>query len=262
MGPIFPGMDPYLEDPTLWPDVHTSLSFAIRDQVQPLLGQQYSAVIIPYVAMETLAIASNRFIPDVGIVERETITPVRSSATAIAPAPLVGTVTTSLPTRYHRLEIRTVVDDLLVTAIEILSPVNKRPGIDAADAYERKRREIFQSNVHLMEIDLLRGGRRPEIVQPLPHDPYFIFLSRAERRPVIEIWPVRLDNPIPVVPIPLRYPDADIPLDLNAALALIYRSARYDFRINYRQPPPAPELAPEELAWAETLLRERGLRSV
>lgn len=261
MGPIFPGMDPYLEDPALWPDVHTSFFFAIRDQVQPLLGQQYSAVIVPYVAMETLAIAPNRFIPDVGIVERETVIPTRSSTATIAPAPLVGTVTTSIPTRYHRLEIRTVAEDLLVTAVEVLSPVNKRPGVDSADAYERKRHEIFQSNVHLMEIDLLRGGRRPEIVQPLPPDPYFIFLSRAERRPVIEIWPVRLEESIPIVPIPLRYPDEDVPLDLNAALALIYRSARYDFRIDYRQPPPPPELAPAEAAWMEALLRERGLRS-
>ena len=261
MGPIFPGMDPYLEDTAIWPDVHTSLSFAIRDQIQPLLGRQYSAVIIPYVATETLAIAPNRFIPAGGVFEREApLPPLRGEATAIAPAPLTGTVTMELPTRYHRLEIRTVTDDLLVTTIEILSPVNKRPGIDAADAYERKRREIFRSDAHLLEIDLLRGGRRPELVQPLPNAPYFIFLSRAARRPTIEIWPVALAKPIPIVPIPLRYPDADIPLDLNVALALIYRSARYDYRIDYRQTPPPPELPAEEAGWVDELLRTHGLR--
>jgi hypothetical protein len=254
-------MDPYLEAPTLWPDVHARLAIAISDQLQPLLGQQYSAVIIPYVATETLAIAPNRFIPDVGVLERELPLPTqRDSATAIAPAPLTGTVTMELPTRYHRLEIRTVGDDVLVTAIEILSPVNKRPGSDAADAYERKRREIFRSNAHLLEIDLLRGGRRPEIVQPLPDYPYFIFLSRAERRPAIEIWPIALREALPIVPIPLRYPDPDIPLDLNAAIALIYRSARYDYRIDYRQPLPPPELPAAEAAWVDELLHARGLR--
>lgn len=261
MGPIFPSMDPYLEDPAHWPDFHARLAIAMSDQIQPLIGPHYSAVIVPYTVTETIAITPNRFVPDLGVVEREPPMSPRVGSTTIAAAPLTGTIAMEIPTRYHQLEIRTAGNDTLVTAVEVLSPVNKRPGADAADAYERKRHEIFQSNVHLMEIDLLRGGRRPEIVQPLPPDPYFIFLSRAERRPVIEIWPVRLEESIPIVPIPLRYPDEDVPLDLNAALALIYRSARYDFRIDYRQPPPPPELAPAEAAWMEALLRERGLRS-
>ena len=262
MEPIFPGMDPYLEASAFWPDVHARLAIAISDQIQPLLGQQYSAVIIPYVATETLAIAPNRFIPDVGIFDREPpVPPLRGGATAIAPAPLTGTVTMELPTRYHRLEIRTVTDDVLVTAIEILPPVNKRPGVESADAYERKRREIFRSNAHLLEIDLLRGGRRPELVQPLPNAAYFIFLSRAERRPTIEIWPIALSDRLPIVPIPLRYPDEDIPLDLNVAIAQIYTSARYDYRIDYRQPPPAPELDSAEAAWVDELLRANTLRT-
>ncbi len=97
-------------------------------------------------------------------------------------------------------------------------------------------------------------------MQPLPDAPYFIFLSRAERRPTIEIWPVALAQPIPTIPIPLRYPDVDIPLDLNAALALIYRSARYDYRIDYRQTPPPPELSAEEAGWVDELLHAHGLR--
>lgn len=260
MEPVFPGMDPYLEAPALWPDVHARLAFAISDQIQPLLSPRYTAVIEPYVALESIAIAPTRFtIPDVGLFDRESSAPVRG-ATAIAPAPLTGTVTLDVPTRYGRIEIRTVGDETLVTAIELLSPVNKRPGADAADAYERKRRELFGSAAHLLEIDLLRGGRRPELVDPLPEAPYFIFLSRAERRPVIEIWPLTLRAPIPLVPIPLRHPDPDIPLDLTQALARIYASARYDLRIDYRQAPPPPELPADDAAWLDAHLRERGLR--
>ena len=164
------------------------------------------------------------------------------------------------PTRYHRIEIRPVGEETLVTAIEILPPVNKRPGADAADAYERKRREVFNSDAHLLEIDLLRGGRRPALLEPLPDAPYFIFLNRANRRPLIEIWPLRLQEPIPIVPIPLQWPDPDIPLDLNKAIAQAYHNARDDLRIHYSQPPPPPELSDEQATWLDDLLRARGLR--
>src|SRR3712207_6918114 len=51
---------------------------------------------------------------------------------------------------------------------ELLSPVNKRPGAEGADAYDRKRREILRSEAHLLEVDLLRGGRRPALMTSLP----------------------------------------------------------------------------------------------
>ena len=83
-------------------------------------------------------------------------------------------------------------DQVLVTAIELLSPANKRPGADGAEAYEKKRQELFASTAHLLELDLLRAGRRPQVARPLPEAPYFIFLSRMQRRPNIEIWPLSL----------------------------------------------------------------------
>ena len=261
MEPIFPGMDPYLEEPALWPDVHHELSSSIRNQIQPLLSPRYIAAIEPYVAMETIEIVPARsVVPDIAVIERERTGNTGGVATAIAPAPLTGTVALEIPTRYHRIEIRRVGEGTLVTAIEILSPVNKRPGADAADAYDRKRRQIFNSDAHLLEIDLLRGGRRPALLQPLPDDPYFIFLSRVEERPLIRIWPLPLRKPIPIVPIPLQWPDPDIPLDLNDALARAYRSARYDLRIDYRQTPPPPELPAEDAAWLDSHLRARALR--
>ena len=42
---IFPGMDPYLESPQLWPGVHAALIVYIRDQLQPLLRPRYLAAI-------------------------------------------------------------------------------------------------------------------------------------------------------------------------------------------------------------------------
>ena len=147
-----------------------------------------------------------------------------------------------------------------MTLVEVLSPVNKRPGLDSADAYERKRAEVFRSAVHLLEIDLLRAGRRPALATPWPEADYAVILSRAEERPTVGIWPLRLADPLPIVPVPLRAPDADVALDLGAVLRHIYANARYDLQLDYRQAPPLPELSQDEGRWLDAALRERGLR--
>jgi hypothetical protein len=80
-------MDPYLEQPTMWPDVHNRLMFAICDQIQPLLSPRYAAVLKPYVAYEAIDIATTRtLVPDVGVLEQRSEAP-ESAAVAIAPAP-------------------------------------------------------------------------------------------------------------------------------------------------------------------------------
>ncbi len=40
----FPGMDPYIERPAIWPDFHDSVIAAIRGVLQPLLRPRYAAV--------------------------------------------------------------------------------------------------------------------------------------------------------------------------------------------------------------------------
>lgn len=263
MEPPFPGMDPYLERSSLWPDVHTGVITAIRDYLQARIAPAYIAQITPYVALEQIEIASPRraLVPDVGVYEREAPGDAAVAAVIDAP-PLLGAAVVAIPTRYARIEIRAINNETLVTAIELLSPVNKRPGADGADAYEQKRQELFQSGVHLLEIDLLRGGRRPHLARPnpLPDDPYFVFLSRAERWPEIAIWPCPLQKPLPTVPVPLRRPDPDVALPLTTLLHQVYRSARYDLQIDYRAVPPPPDLRPAEHTWLAAHLRERGLR--
>ena len=257
----FPGMDPYLEAPGFWPDVHHRLITVLCDQILAQLQPHYTAVITPYVAFENLEITPVRVavMPDVGILETD-LPATASTPTTVAPAPLIVTAAMHVPTRYARLEIRTVGNEALVTAIELLSPVNKRPGVDGADAYEQKRQELFRSEAHLLELDLLRNGKRPQTATPLPDAPYFILLSRAERRPQLEVWPLSLRTPILPVPVPVRRPDPDVVLDLGAALRQIYRSARYERRMNYRADPPPPAMAPDDAAWLDAHMRERGLR--
>jgi hypothetical protein len=243
-------MDPYLENPHLWPDVHHSLIVIISNQIQRQLNPNCVAVINPYVITESIEISSARNPePDVAVWQ---------------PAPLTRPAEMNIPTRYARLEIRTAGDETLITAVELLSPANKRAGMTeaaGAAAYDTKRQELFRTSAHLLEIDLLRNGVRPLVARPLPDYSYFIFLSRAERRPTIEIWPIGLREALPVVPVPLRRPDPDVALDLGAALRQIYNSARYERRIDYRTDPPLPALPAEDIAWLDALLHEHGLRN-
>jgi hypothetical protein len=161
------------------------------------------------------------------------------------------------PFRQHSIEIYTTLDQELVTVIEILSPVNKRSGHEAHEHYMRKRRQILNSDgVHLLEIDLLRGGRRPTLARPVPEAPYYIMLSRIETRPRVLVWPIQLHEPLPAVTIPLRQPDPDITLDLQPALTAVYDDGAYDIQLDYTKPVPPPPLSAHQQTWVDQLLHQ------
>jgi len=155
--------------------------------------------------------------------------------------------------RLANVEVREAGTDTLVTAIEILSPINKRPGQER-QKYLHKRRELLRSEVHVMELDLLRGGERSPLETPLPLAPYYVTLARADNRPSVDAWPIQLAARLPVLPVPLSAPDPDVPLDLGAVVQAVYERGGYATRIDYRQPAPLPPLEPEQQAWVEQLL--------
>lgn len=235
----FPGMDPYLEDAEIWEDFHASLAAEIRDQLTPHLLPRYYAALIPRITYDE--VTSER--------------PMRRRGSPIAPAPVLGRVALEVPVKEQSIEIRETDTRRLITAIEILSPVNKRPGHDAFEAYRRKRRDLLRTDAHILEIDLLRAGTRPPLTTPLPPAPYFVILSRGDRRPRVEIWPLKIQEAIPAMPVPLSAPDPDVPLDLGKAIQAIYDRAGYEVRIDYAKPAPKPPLPAEDLAWIEERLR-------
>ena len=109
-----------------------------------------------------------------------------------------------LPLRLFTVEVLETGTLELVTAIEILSPVNKQAGRESHDEYLRKRRELLRSSVHLIEIDLLRQGRRPPLGRPAPAAPYYVVLSRGDRRPYVDVWPIQLCDKLPRFPSRFR----------------------------------------------------------
>lgn len=238
----FPGMDPYIESPELWSDFHNNLASEIQAYLNRHIQPRYFARLTPYVTYEVVEIGQGYGVrPDVGIWHLQPA-PGESAVgvTTVTPAPVESLVPMEIPLRLHRVEIRTTAQQQLVTVIEILSPVNKRPGHQAYRAYRRKRRDLLHSEVHLLEIDLLRGGERPPLERPVPVAAYYVVLSRAERRPRVEVWPIQLWDRLPVVPMPLLQPDPDVPLDLAAVVASVYERGAYAQQIAYHQSPPPP----------------------
>lgn len=121
--------------------------------------------------------------------------------------------------------------------------------------YRQKRQRLYQAGIHLLEVDLLRRGTRPFAHPRLPDAAYAIALTRA-RSNVMDVWPLGVQDPLPIVPVPLRSPDSDVPLPLTEVMAAIYDEAAYDLSIDYRQMPPPPALLAVDALWLQTLLTQ------
>lgn len=262
MEPPFPGMDPYLESPTYWASFHHHLAEEGMTMLNTCLSSKYFADVEVRASLEEVGImAAIDVYPDVAVLERES----QSSTTAVTPVISAPLQRLALPTeRIHSrtVQIRLTSDNTLVTAIALLSPDNKRGR--GLEQYRHKRTRLLSSPCHLVEIDLLRRGQRPgwEVEDP-PLDAAYVCLvnrARPDHLRVSEIWPVALKEPLPTLPIPLLSPDPDVLLDLTMALRHIYVRARYERRINYRADPPPPDLSPDDAAWLDAHLRQRGLR--
>jgi hypothetical protein len=264
-------MDPYLEG-HLWTDVHHALADEIRRRLAAQLRPRYVARLATRYVAETSGVGPTRILfPDVDVTIAQQMREVKMAYEAkvrteppIVPPPLVFTLPTLPQIKLVTVEIRDARRDRLIASIEILSPVNKGDGFAE---YQAKRQTVLHSLAHLLEIDLLRRGYRPvpfdhvsEEDRPLVDGAvYFCFLTRSSARNKVEVWPIPLREPLPVVPVPLVAPDPDAALDLGAALRTIYDEAAYDLSIDYRQPP-EPSLSGADATWADALLREKGIR--
>jgi hypothetical protein len=257
-------MDPYLEAPQRWLDFHNDLAAEIRTALNRVLDPRYFATLTSYIAYETVAISPRprqQRQSDVGVV-RLPPTPIDAAGTVatIVPAPVESSIPWEIPLMLDRVEILATEGEKLITVIEILSPSNKRLSHDDGREYQRKRRELFRSSVHLLEIDLLRGGERMPLEEPVPAAPYYVMLSREHCRPRVQVWPIQRSDPLPTVPVPVSEGDPDVPLDLGAVVASVYERGAYERRLDYAIAPPPPALSEADAAWLDGLLREQGRR--
>lgn len=265
-------MDPWLE--RRWGDVHQAVITYARDQLQGRLPAGLRAVMQERIVLEALPPSRTTFYPDVHVVEeplrRESAGGVAvAEAVAEAPAPPAMAAEPIL-VRYHQrppvegfIEILDATSgDRVVTVIEFLSPWNKRPG-PGQDEYLRKQRQLLEARTSLVEIDLVRTGRRvmvvPEEQLPPSHrTTYRVTVTRGHRPGEAEVYRVSLREPLPSIRVPLRPTDQDVWLELQPLIEQAYRNGRYELT-DYRQDPDPP-LDAADGAWADEILRGKGLR--
>ena len=260
----FPGMDPWLEDPVGWGDVHDGLIGRMRAALNAILPPEYVARGVErcYVVQPERDI-----VPDLTI-HRQPSTRVQSPSNggvALASDPSLLVSLAPLEMRETFLEILSVRDGhQVVTVMEVLSPSNKAPGSKGLRLYRKKQREVIAARKHLIEIDLLRAGEHVAIVprETLLRETqwdYLVCLYRAGQSHQLQVWPTTLRNRLPRIDIPLDTGVPDVVLDLQEAFDRNYAEGAYSRDINYRQDP-IPPLGQEDAAWANVLLQQKGLR--
>lgn len=256
----FPGMNPYLERPDLWPEVHSRLLVALADALNPQLLPRYRAALDRRVyrldGQESLLVG----IPDVTVEGRSTTQPFPSAAkgelaappasaavAVLSPAhhPLSVQVPMALEVRETYLEIQATATQEVITAVELLSPANKRTGTGRS-VYEAKRQQILASRSHFVEIDLLRAGEPMALLGPLPISSYRILVSRSENRPQADLYGWNLPDTLPTFPLPLRSGDLEPEIDLKSLLDQVYDRAGYHFVLDYTLLPTPPFSATEQ----------------
>jgi hypothetical protein len=256
-------MDSYLEAPWIWPDVHHGLISESQAALNRHLRPRYVA------RMELRVYISDdddpgrtALVPDlrveIGPKRKGTKKP-KSELALAATEPLIVPTLMDEEVEEAFLKIIHVESESLVTLIEVLSPTNKIRGSRGRASFMAKRHETMNTDVHWVEIDLLRAGVPSVTDPPLRPSDYRILSSRADQRTRTRYWPIGVRQALPVIPIPLRGKDSDVPLDLGAVFRAVYDRAAYDVSVDYRKAP-RPPLRGEDAKWARELLRSRQQR--
>lgn len=246
MASPFPGMDPYLESPAFWPDFHATFINCWREAIADRLPDDYEARIDERVTLVDSSFEPEQalhrikaILPDVAIT-RGDAGPVSSpgTTTGLLEPVAIPLVLEPDEVRETNIEIRHRPDRTLVAVLELLSPTNKT-GLGRSE-YLKKRGALLQQPVHLVELDLLVGGDRLPAARPMPPGDYFYLVARSDKRPWASVYPWKVRDRLPRVPIPLRAPDADITVDLADVFATTYERGRYFRSLGYGEAPSAP----------------------
>jgi hypothetical protein len=245
----FPGVDPYVEAEGYWPDFHSSFMNCWREALNDVLPNHYDARIEERLNLVELpAEKVKRIEPDVVITGRGSSSP----GVVAVPAGIGVLEPVTIPliieeeTRETFIEIRRHPERSVVATLELLSPANKEePG---RRSYLDKRNALLHAGIHMVELDLLLGGRRLPLSGDYPTGNDFALVSHAARRPNCSVYAWTIQQRLPVIPIPLQDPDPDVWIDLAAVFALAFKRGRYDRAIDYAAVP-ALSLPRAELEW-------------
>jgi hypothetical protein len=252
----FPGMDPYLEAPEFWSEVHNRLIVAIADELAPKLRPRYRVAIEQRIYLSSTE-ESQLIVPDVTVTTRSPSNPLPATATLSVPVVKPVAISLELPeeVRESYLEVREVATGRVVTIVEVLSPKNKRKG-EGRIAYERKRQQVLASTTHFVEIDLLRRGKSFPLGQMAMTTPYYVLVARGDQRPKADLYPFTLREAVPSFPLPLDLIAAEPIVELQRIFDGVYDRAGFDLAINY-QKLPKPGLSEQDADWFAAMSTSR-----
>ncbi len=249
----FPGMDPFLEEPAYWSDFHIRFINVWADALADALPDQYEANLAERVYLVERDPETRKLIyPDLGVARAPIPSPSSAAGGIVATLePVTVPLVILEGPREGYIEILHKPDRQLVTVLELLSPANKEP--PGRIEYLSKRRALLYQKVNLVELDLLRGGRRMPTAAPFPAGDYYYLVARSEQRPNAQVFSWTVRDPLARLPVPLRPPDADITFDLAAVFNTTYDRARFARKVNYQGNLPAA-MREEDREWAARMV--------
>jgi hypothetical protein len=245
----FPGMDPYLEDPTMWSDVHHRLIAAIGDDLVAHLSPNYFVRIQErvYITHETNDPGYTALIPDVTITEgRPWPTAPGDRPGGVMVLPSVEVELLMEPEIRDRfLTVHDRRSQKVVTTVEVLIPANKVKNSHGRQMLQAKRQALIAAGASYLEIDLLRAGECAENLAG--RSDYLVTLQRnAWQR--LRVWFIGLRDPLPAIGVPLSAPHEEVVLDLQRILNEVYERAHYADSVEYTDLPP-PALSAPDVHW-------------
>jgi hypothetical protein len=263
-------MDPYLERPDVFPDLHSSLIIFLKNALQRKLPEPYFASSDRRTWVEH---GRYHYEPDVDVVfptikSLEEVAGMSVSVGTLertAAEPLIVRVSLD-PREQLFLNVYTGRGDerRVVTSIEFLSPSNKGSSGQGRRLYLLKQKELLTSQVHLVEVDLLRGGThttavpRPLLLERAPWLDYHVCIRRFDQLEELICYPFRLEDPLPSIPIPLLPGDGSVEIDLQSVFNAAYDAGPYSREIDYAGDDIVPPLPPDQAEWIEQILERSG----
>jgi len=254
----FPGMDPWLEREPIFSDFHDRFLMCLSEAINALLPDGYFSATNTIVWDEE----NQRREPDVSLFgKRES----ESYGVALAEVPGLTMLAELEEIEQRFLEIRTGDNERLVTAIELLSPANKAARSHGRKAYMAKQEELAAAGVTLVEFDFLRAGLHTTLVkrehlERLSGSTFDYHVAVTQFRPNTRFHgaAIRLCDRLPTIGLPLDRGVPPVIVDLQAVLDRAYDTGRYSQCAKYARPCDPP-LSPEQQAWADVLLRAKGV---
>src|SRR5437667_2683298 len=223
-------MNPWLEE--FWRDVHASFLVYARDQLNEELPPGLQARIDERLAIDAETSQSKAYIPDVAVTEpwdqpKALVTP-QGRTPAVVAEPIIVDSGQEVIRHVEIVDSKSHV----ITALELLSPSNKADA-EACHQWKRKRLDYLAAGIHLVEIDLLRGGlwalpdRSLLKSPPAGRQTHYVCVTRTPWAGKHEFYLFPLRERLPAIRVPLRAADPDVALDVQSLLDPCYDGGRY-----------------------------------